>query len=144
MRMLAFAPQHSSSPGFLLLQLQPCEGLRSFVGPLAQTRGRCVFGLLPSALLVSLQVPNPGVRGRRSVAVVELPAFPGTIKAFPACVFTWQPWQTVNTKATVKTYGRGVIYALSRSRSSSDTAARNTWKRAAWAPSCRAHELFYT
>lgn len=28
-----------------------------------------------------------GVRGQRSVAVAEAPAFPGTI----ACVFTWQP-----------------------------------------------------
>lgn len=84
------------------------------------------------------------VGGQRSVAVVELPAFPGRIKAFPACLFTWQSWQTVNTKATVKTYRHGVIYALLRSRSYSDTAARNTWNWDAAAPGCHAYELCYT
>lgn len=83
------------------------------------------------------------VRGQRSVAVVELAAFHGTIKAFPAGMFTWQPWQTVNTKATVKTYSRSLIYALLRSRNSL-TAARNPWEWDAWALGCRAYELFYT
>lgn len=92
----------------------------------------------PPGLLVSLQVPNRGVRGQRSVAVVEAPAFPGTMAAFPACVFTRQPGQTLNTGAT-ETDTRGAIDATV----SGAAAARNTWEGDAPAPSCRPYELFH-
>lgn len=90
----------------------------------------------PPALLVSLQ---PGVRGQRSVAVVEAAAFPGTIAAFPAGVFTRRPPQTLHTDATVKRDARGVIDAAF----SGAAAARNTWEGDAAAPSCRPYELFH-
>lgn len=76
-----------------------------------------------------------GVRGQRSVAVVEAPAFPGTIAAF------------------LRVYMAALTNVKRRSRSKSGraidatfpgaAAARNPWEGDASAPSCRPYELFH-